>query len=151
MAIERYYKLNPVDGNGVPFKGYRQRIYREWFEQGPFGDATEKRICDKARAIRKNGWLKEAELEMMERRINTTGPQETDQEENQGVEDIFPDSDGLVARAKLSISINEASEEERIVVNELKKIYDLGENSEAIIFKKVDFTRVNAAVRRVNI
>ena len=108
MAIECYYKLNPVDGNGVPFKGYRQRIYIEWFERGPFGDATEKRICDQARAIRKNGWLKEAELEMIGRRINTTGPQETDQEENQGVEDIFPDSDGLVARAKLSISINEA-------------------------------------------
>ena len=62
------------------------------------------------------------------------GQQETDQEENQAVEDCFPDSDELVARAKFSISINEASEEETIVVNELKKIYDLGENTEVIIF-----------------
>ena len=134
MAIECYYKSNPVDGNGVPLKGYRQRIYREWFQRGPFGDAREKRICDQARAIRKNGWLKEVELEMIKRRINTTGPQETDQEENQGVEDIFPDSDGLTARAKLSISINDASEKEIIVINELKEIYVLGENAEAIIF-----------------
>ena len=64
---------------------------------------------------------------MKKRRINTTGPQETDEEENQGVEDSFPDSDELVARAESSISINQASEEEIIIVNELKEIYDLGE------------------------
>ena len=38
---------------------------------------------------------------MIKGRINTTGPQETDQKENQGVEDSFPDSDELVARPKL--------------------------------------------------
>ena len=64
---------------------------------------------------------------MKKRRINTTGPQETDEEENQGVEDSFPDSGELVARAESSISINQASEEEIIIVNELKEIYDLGE------------------------
>ena len=73
---------------------------------------------------------------MIKRRINTTGPQETDQEENQDVEESFPDSDELVARAELSISINEASEKEILVVNELKEIYDLGEKAEGIIFKK---------------
>ena len=71
---------------------------------------------------------------MKKRRINTTGPQETDEEENQGVEDSFPDSDELVARAESSISINQASEEEIIIVNELKEIYDLGEKVEGIIF-----------------
>ena len=64
---------------------------------------------------------------MKKRRINTTGPQEADEEENQGVEDGFPDSDELVAKAESSISINQASEEEIIIVNELKEIYDLGE------------------------
>ena len=64
----------------------------------------------------------EIELEMIKRRINATAPQETDQEENQGVEDILSDSDELVARSKLNISINEASEEEIIFVNELKEI-----------------------------
>ena len=73
---------------------------------------------------------------MIKRRINTTGPQETDQEENQDVEESFPDSDELVARAELSISINEASEKEILVANELKEIYDLGEKAEGIIFKK---------------
>ena len=74
----------------------------------------------------------EIELEMIKRRINTTGPQETHQEENQCVEDSFPDSDELIAGAELSISINEASEEGIIVVNELKKLYDLREKAEGI-------------------
>ena len=87
---------------------------------------------------------------MINRKINTIVPQETDQEENQGVGDSFPDSDQLVARAELSISINEASEEEKTVVTEFKKIYDLGEKAEVIILKKVDFKRLNAAVQRVN-
>ena len=87
---------------------------------------------------------------MIKRRINTTEPQETDQEENQGAEDSIPDSDELVAKAKLSIFINEASEEEIIVVNELKEIYDLGEKAEGIIIKKVDFKRLHAAIRREN-
>ena len=60
------------------------------------------------------------------------------------------DSDELFPRAKMSISINEASEEEIIVVNELKEIYDLGQNAGGIIFKKVGFKRLNKAVRRVN-
>ena len=43
---------------------------------------------------------------MIKRRINTTSPQETDQEENQGVEESFPDSDELVARANRIECIN---------------------------------------------
>ena len=77
----------------------------------------------------------EVELKMLKRRTNTTGPQKTDQEENQDVEDSLSDSNELVARAKLSISINEVSEEEITVVNELKEIYDLGEKADGIIFK----------------
>ena len=136
--MECYYRSNPLDKYGVPPKGYRQRMYMEWLERGTFGDAAEQRTCDQARAIRKNGWLTEIELDMIKRRINTTEPQKTDQEENQGVEESFPDSDELVARTELSISINEASDEEILVVNELKEICDLAEKAEGIIFKKVN-------------
>ena len=59
VVMECYYRWNPIDKNGVPLKGYRQRMNREWLERGPFSDATEQRICDKARVIRKNGWLME--------------------------------------------------------------------------------------------
>ena len=80
------YRRNPIDENGAPLKGYSQRMHREWLERGSFGDATEQRIFDQARAIIKNGWLKEVELEMIKRRINSTEQQETDQEENQAVD-----------------------------------------------------------------
>ena len=132
--MECYWRLNPIDENGVPLKGHKERMYKGWLERGHFGDATEQRICDQARAIRKNGWLTEIELETIKRRIKTLGVQETDETENQGVEDSFPDSDKLVARAEISISINEASEDEIIVANEFKKIYDLGEKATGIIF-----------------
>ena len=72
--MEFYYRLNPIDENGVSLKGYRQRIYRVWLWQGPFGNATEQRICNEANAIRKNGWLMERELEIIKRKmIRTTG------------------------------------------------------------------------------
>ena len=97
--MECYYRSNSIDENGVSLKAYRQRMYKEWLEQGTFGDVTEQRIYDKARAIRKSGWFKEIELAMMKRRINTTRTQETSQEGNPNAKDSFPDSNELVARA----------------------------------------------------
>ena len=47
----------------------------------------------------------------------------------------------------MSISINEFSEEEIIVVIELKEIYNLGEKAEGLMFKKVNF---NGALIAVN-
>ena len=32
-----------------------ERIFREWTERG-MSESTEQRVCDQARAIRKNGW-----------------------------------------------------------------------------------------------
>ena len=55
--MECYYRSNPIDDNGVPLKGYKQRTYRKWLEQGASGNAIEPRICDQARAIRRNIWL----------------------------------------------------------------------------------------------
>ena len=51
--MECYYRSNPNDGNGFPLTRYRQRMYMGLLEQGTFGDATEQRICNQARAIRK--------------------------------------------------------------------------------------------------
>ena len=74
MVMECYYRSNPIDENGVPLKGYRQKMYKEWLEREPFGDATEQRICDQARAMRNNGWLTEIALEMIKNQhIRTTG------------------------------------------------------------------------------
>ena len=57
VVMECYYRSNPIDDNGVPLKGYKQRMYRKWLEQGASRNAIEPRICDQARAIRRNIWL----------------------------------------------------------------------------------------------
>ena len=46
------WSSRPVDENGVPIRGYRRRMFREWRVRGMF-DSTEQRISDLARAIRK--------------------------------------------------------------------------------------------------
>ena len=38
------------------------------YEIGPF-ESTEQRVCDQARAIRKNGWLSEIEIELLKREM----------------------------------------------------------------------------------
>ena len=82
-----YLKSKPVNENGVPIKGYRQRMFRVWQEIGLF-ESTEQRICDKARAIRKNGWLSELEIEVIRRKINQ---EETGDTNIQGLGDATTD------------------------------------------------------------
>ena len=53
-VIECYLKSRPVNENGVPIRGFRQGLFRVWQEIGLF-ESTEQRICDQARAMRKNG------------------------------------------------------------------------------------------------
>ena len=67
VVMECYYRSRPFDENGKPVRGYRQRMFREWRNKGLF-ESTGRRICDQARAIRKNGWLSEIELETIKRR-----------------------------------------------------------------------------------
>ena len=57
-------------------------MFREWRNRGGF-ESTEQRICDQARAIRKNGWLSELELEMIKRSVI----EEEERDANNDVED----------------------------------------------------------------
>ena len=66
--MECFIKSKPFDDGGEPVRGYRQRMMWEWKEHGDF-DITEQRLCDQARAIRKNGWLSDLELENIQRMI----------------------------------------------------------------------------------
>ena len=113
VVMECYSRSNPIDDNGVSLKGYRQRMYRKWLEYGAFGDAIEQRICDQARAIKK--WMVD---------VNRARDDKEKNQHNGTTEDSFPDSDELVDTAELSISINEVSEEEIVIVSEMKEICD---------------------------
>ena len=63
-----YLKIDPVNENGAPIRGYRKLMFRIRQEIGPF-ESTEQRVCDQARAIRKNGWSSEVETELLKRLI----------------------------------------------------------------------------------
>ena len=59
---------NNKDEEGKPVGRYRQRIFREWRDRGLF-ESTEQCVCDQPRAIRKNGWLSQLELEAIKRQV----------------------------------------------------------------------------------
>ena len=68
VVMECFYTSKPLDEEGRPIRGYRKRMFREWREKGMF-ESIEQRVCDQARAIKKNGWLSEPELEAIKRQV----------------------------------------------------------------------------------
>ena len=56
VVMECFHRSKPFHGEGKPVRKYRQRMFRKWRNKGLF-ESTKKRVCDQARAIRKNGWL----------------------------------------------------------------------------------------------
>ena len=116
VVMECSYSANPFDENGVPVRGYRQRMYREWRERGMF-NTSEQRLCDQARAIRKNGWLSEVELEAIRRRLAKQS-----EDEQQEVKDIN-DGEDILSRLNIAGEMNEVNEAEIAVeLSEASKI-----------------------------
>ena len=158
VVMECYYRSNPIDESGVPIRGYRRRMFNEWIQRGPFQDITEQRICDQARTIRKNGWLTELELEMIKRNIEREEFQDNNSETNEGdnrndtlvEEDRTVTSIENVIPVKLVSNDEEMNEDERSIVNELIQISESGENANGVTFKKVDYSKINNEVRKLN-
>ena len=56
VATECFYRSKLFDEEGKPITGYRERMCREWRDKRLF-ESTEQRVCDQARAVKKNGRL----------------------------------------------------------------------------------------------
>ena len=82
VVLEYFYRSKSSDEEGRPMKRYRQRMFMQWRLQGMF-EFTEQRVCDQARAIRKNGWLSEPELERIKRKIDNETQNEDSSQENE--------------------------------------------------------------------
>ena len=50
-------------------------MFREWRDRGLF-ESTEQRVCDQARAIRRNEWLLQLELGTIKRQVEDEFPGE---------------------------------------------------------------------------
>ena len=167
VVMECFYRSNPFNEEGRPIRGYRQRMFREWRVRGMF-DSTEQRISDQARAIRKNGWLSELELEMIKRKIEDERQNENGNLENEAQNEIVneetevrndqEDDNYQVDDADvIRHDVNEAEtndveidQEQRQIVEQLKEIMAEGRTTEGIMFKKVDKKTLRCKTEEVN-
>ena len=98
VIIECYYLSKPVDENDRPIRGYRQRMFKKWQERAMF-DPTEQRICDQARAMRKNGRLTNVELEVIKKRVL--------EKENSEIQDMGETQKNVDGRQEMEVTADE--------------------------------------------
>ena len=126
--MECFYRSKPFDEEGKPARGYKQRMFREWKDRGLF-ESTEQHVCDQARAIRKNGWLSQLELEAIKRKV---------EDEFQGE---FGEDDPIEVE---TVEIEDTAENEAMVENEVESVTEEIVNVEEVnnnVTDSVDDTR----------
>ena len=108
-------------------------------------ESTEQRVCDQERAIRKNSWLSEFELEAIKRQVEDESQGKLCREQDVTVEAETVETDvGIVEEemndAENSIGDTEGylSEEQQAIVEQLKETKVEGTTVNGIMFKKVD-------------
>ena len=154
VVTECFYRNKPFDEEGKPIRGYRKRMFTEWSEKGMF-ESTEQRVCDQARAVRKNGWLSELELEAIKRQVEGESQGELCREQDVTVDTETVEFDvGTVeeeindAEDSIGDTEGDLSEEDQAIVEQLKKI--MVEGRTGIMFKKVDKNILKVQTDRVN-
>jgi len=131
-------------------------LFREWRERRVF-ESTEQHVCDQARAIRKNGWLSEAELDAIKVQVESEPESQIYREQNDivetdPVETVIENVEEESADVEHSLDDTEDNicEETGMIVEQLKKIIVEKKSSEGIIFNKVGRMVLKAQVDRVN-
>ena len=127
-------------------------MFKEWRARGTF-ESTEQRVCDQARAVRKNGWLLEHELEAMKRQVEGELCREQDvPDDAETVETDAGPVEAEINDAEDSIGDTEGNlrEEHQANVKKLKKIMVKERTSDGIMFKKVDKKLLKVQTDRVN-
>ena len=113
-------------------------MFREWRDRGLF-ESTEQRVCDQARAIRKNGWLSQLELETIKRQV----------------EDEFQGEFGENAATEIqTVEIEDTAENEDMLVNEVESVPEEIVNVEEVnnnVIESVDDTthNLNGELRKI--
>ena len=125
-----------------------------WRDVGTF-EITEQRLVDQARVIRTNEWLTEGELEEIRRK----NLKRRDGEENQEINDIPVIEERIQNESRLmEPSVTEIcvrvetkiTDEERLIIDELKSLMIRNETEEYLPFKKVDQRKLRDVTKKVN-
>ena len=142
-----FYQSNPT-------RRYRKRMIAIWGEIGYF-EITEQKLVDQARVVRTNEWLTEVELEEIRRKI--LAPR--DGEENQEINDIpvieerIQNESGPLQPSETEIRVHvetKITDEERLIINELKALMKINKTEEYLPFKKVDQRKLRDVTQEVN-
>ena len=173
VVMECFYRSKPFHEEEKLARGYRQRMFREWKDRGLF-ESTEQRVCDQARAIRKNGWLSQLELETIKRQVEdefqgefgedaATEVETVENEDAAENEDMAKNEIESVAEEIVNVeevnsnfidSVNDTrqnlNDEHLKIAEQLNEIILEGKTSDGIMFKKVDKKTLKVQTDRVN-
>ena len=161
IVMECFFRSRPFDNEGKPIRGYRQRMMQEWKEHGVF-EISEQRLCNQARAIRKNGCLSDLELENIRRMIGTEGQIANDStqyvEENQTEEDMIRTSEGNEEIGSepneitnnVTANMETIDEETHHIIDKLNDIITSNRNADGISFKKIHMKILKQTIAKVN-
>ena len=135
--MEWFFRSKPFHDDDKPIRGYRQRLMQEWKEHGVF-EITKKRLCDQAKAIRKNGWLSDLELENIRRMIEAeseiVNESIEDVEENQAERNIVRTTERNDTINNVAVNVEILDEETQLIIAQLNKILAGGRNTDGISF-----------------
>ena len=167
VVMECFYRSKPFHEEEKLARGYRQRMFREWKDRGLF-ESTEQRVCDQARAIRKNGWLSQLELETIKRQVEdefqgefgedaateveTVENEDTAENEAESVaeEIVNVEKTNNNVRGSVDDTRHNLNDEHRKIVERLNEIMLEGKTSDGIMFKKIDKKTLKVQTDRVN-
>ena len=142
IVMECCFRSKPFDDDGKPIAGYRQQMIQEWKEHGVF-EITKQRLCDQAKAIRRNGWLSNLKLEniwrMIEAESKIVNESIEDVEENQTERNIVRpheqtgnDSDETINN--VAVNVETLDEETQLIIAQMNKILTGGRKTDGFSF-----------------
>ena len=137
-VMECYFLSKPTDEIGRLVRGYRRRMHNIWKER-ELQTVTEQRLCDQARAIRKNEWLTAVEMEEIRRRLEGDGDNGEGNDSSTQVREIEIQEHGQVE--EISVQINRSdkqSEEEHGRIEGIVEVMRSGQVCETRGLKKVN-------------
>ncbi len=109
---------------------------------------SEQRLCDQARAIRKNEWFTMVELEEIKRSVmNIDNERGVDNEGEINVEEAEESESEVTVEVRL---VNIRCEEDNSMINELVDVMENGLDEDTRGLKKVDRGVVRQWTRKVN-
>ena len=116
--MESYFLSRPLDEEDKPVRGYRKRMHNIWKERCGT-NITEQRLCDQARMIRKNKWIKKLELERISRKVLQKEKEiEVNNNDNNG-EQFYQNHKNIHKNESTQVDTENLRQEEKTVIPDI--------------------------------